>query len=101
MKLLIERIVKLLTLLIFCVAMVGCNPANKNSNNQTSGRPNIIFVMSDDHAMNAISSYGNSVNHTPISIGLLMKAFALTRVFAPMLFVLPAGQYYLQENTVI
>ncbi|GAA3777881.1 sulfatase [Microbacterium kribbense] len=28
-------------------------------------RPNIIFVMSDDHAAHAISAYGSRVNHTP------------------------------------
>lgn len=27
--------------------------------------PNIIFVMSDDHAAHAISAYGSRVNHTP------------------------------------
>ncbi|HJB63483.1 MAG TPA: sulfatase, partial [Candidatus Microbacterium pullistercoris] len=28
-------------------------------------RPNIIFIMSDDHAAHAISAYGSRVNHTP------------------------------------
>ncbi|SFO55154.1 Arylsulfatase A [Cohaesibacter marisflavi] len=28
-------------------------------------RPNIIFVMSDDHASRAISAYGGGLNHTP------------------------------------
>ena len=28
-------------------------------------RPNIIFVMSDDHAARAISAYGGGLNHTP------------------------------------
>ncbi|WP_306261202.1 sulfatase [Pararhizobium sp. IMCC21322] len=28
-------------------------------------RPNILFIMSDDHAANAISCYGSGLNHTP------------------------------------
>ena len=28
-------------------------------------RPNILFIMSDDHAAHAISSYGSRINHTP------------------------------------
>jgi hypothetical protein len=27
-------------------------------------RPNILFIMSDDHAAQAISAYGSRVNHT-------------------------------------
>ena len=28
-------------------------------------RPNIIFIMSDDHPAHAISAYGSVINHTP------------------------------------
>jgi arylsulfatase A-like enzyme len=28
-------------------------------------RPNVLFIMSDDHAAHAISAYGSRVNHTP------------------------------------
>jgi len=31
----------------------------------TSKRPNIVFIMSDDHAANAISHYGSGLNQTP------------------------------------
>lgn len=30
-----------------------------------TNRPNVIFVMSDDHAAHAISAYGSKLNHTP------------------------------------
>src|SRR5262249_45523612 len=30
-----------------------------------SGRPNIIYIMTDDHAAHAISAYGSRVNKTP------------------------------------
>ena len=28
-------------------------------------RPNIVYIMSDDHAAHAIGAYGSHVNHTP------------------------------------
>ena len=30
-----------------------------------AGRPNIIFIMTDDHAAHAIGAYGRMVNQTP------------------------------------
>lgn len=32
---------------------------------QSAGPPNILFIMSDDHGYQAISSYGEGLNHTP------------------------------------
>jgi arylsulfatase A-like enzyme len=32
---------------------------------QPEQRPNILFIMSDDHAAHAISAYGSKVNTTP------------------------------------
>jgi arylsulfatase A-like enzyme len=31
----------------------------------TTGKPNILFIMSDDHAAHAISAYGSAINETP------------------------------------
>ena len=30
-----------------------------------SDRPNILYIMSDDHAAHAISAYGSRINETP------------------------------------
>jgi arylsulfatase A-like enzyme len=38
-----------------------------------AGRPNIIFIMSDDHAAQAISAYGSRVNRTPNIDGWLAR----------------------------
>ncbi len=35
------------------------------SGQTTRGRPNFVFVMSDDHAAHAISAYGSRINETP------------------------------------
>tara|TARA_R110002096_G_scaffold290007_1_gene484287 strand:- start:9638 stop:11257 length:1620 start_codon:yes stop_codon:yes gene_type:complete len=39
--------------------------ANQNKVNKTSDRPNIIFIMTDDHAYQAISAYDDRLTETP------------------------------------
>lgn len=39
--------------------------ANAGPTDKTPQRPNIIFMMSDDHAYQAISAYGSGLNETP------------------------------------
>ena len=46
---------------------------------QQGNRPNIIYMMSDymmsdDHAYQAISAYGHGLNHTPILINWASRA---------------------------
>ena len=38
----------------------GVKPSKDSTN-----KPNIVFLFSDDHACNAISAYGSKINHTP------------------------------------
>ena len=49
-------------------------------NNRTS-RPNIIYIMSDDHAYQAISAYGYGLNHTPNIDQLAEQGMMFTRAF--------------------
>src|SRR5688500_2324473 len=51
-----------LTLFIFAAALVLL-PAAKSS--AAENRPNIVFIMTDDHAAHAISAYGSKINVTP------------------------------------
>lgn len=44
-------------------------------------RPNIIFIMSDDHAYQAISAYGDSLNHTPNLDRLAKEGMLFNRAF--------------------
>ena len=44
-------------------------------------RPNIIFIMSDDHAAHAISAYGSRVNQTPNLDRLAREGMLLRNVF--------------------
>lgn len=62
-------------------------------------RPNIVFVMSDDHAYQAISSYGFGLNHTPnidrlAKEGILFRnAFVNNSLCAPSRASFLTGKY--------
>jgi arylsulfatase A-like enzyme len=62
-------------------------------------RPNIIFIMSDDHAAHAIGAYGSRVNRTPNLDRLAREGALLSRVFATNSICTPSratiltGQY--------
>jgi arylsulfatase A-like enzyme len=62
-------------------------------------RPNILFIMSDDHAAHAIGAYGSHVNQTPNIDRLAREGAMLTRVFATNSICTPSraavltGQY--------
>src|SRR5919109_3471028 len=77
--------------LTLCVIVVA--PA------QDAGRPNILFIMSDDHAAHAISAYGSRVNQTPNLDRLAREGAMLTNVFVtnsictPSRAVILTGQY--------
>lgn len=48
------------------VSVYSCSQQeHKEAAEQVQKRPNIIFIMSDDHAYQAISAYGHDLNHTP------------------------------------
>ena len=62
-------------------------------------RPNIIFIMTDDHAAHAIGAYGSRVNETPNIDRLAKEGALLTNVFATNSICTPSraailtGQY--------
>ena len=62
-------------------------------------RPNIIFIMSDDHAAHAIGAYGSRINKTPnldrlAREGLLMRnVFATNSICTPSRAAILTGQY--------
>ena len=64
-----------------------------------AARPNILFIMSDDHAAQAISAYGSKVNQTPNMDRLGAQGVRLTRCFAvnsictPSRATILTGQY--------
>ena len=65
----------------------------------TEARPNILFIMSDDHAAHAISAYGSKINQTP-NIDRLAKegvrfnnCFAVNSICSPSRASVLTGKY--------
>lgn len=62
-------------------------------------RPNILFIMTDDHAAHAISAYGSTVNTTPnmdrlAAQGLrLGRCYAVNSICTPSRATILTGQY--------
>ncbi len=62
-------------------------------------RPNILFIMSDDHAYQAVSAYGHGLNHTPnidrlAEEGILFnRAFCTNSISAPSRAVVLTGKF--------
>src|SRR5437899_6418621 len=62
-------------------------------------RPNILFIMTDDHAAHAITAYGSRVNQTPhldrlAREGMLFKnAFVTNSICSPSRAAILTGKY--------
>ena len=66
---------------------------------QPQQQPNILFIMSDDHAAHAISAYGSKVNTTPnidriAREGMLFRnAFVTNSICTPSRATILTGKY--------
>src|SRR6187401_1684350 len=66
---------------------------------RVADRPNIIFIMTDDHAAHAISAYGSNVNETPnidrlAREGMLLRnTFVTNSICTPSRAAILTGQY--------
>lgn len=52
----------LLSLLALCCLLLGCGNQKKEEKPAEETRPNIVFIMTDDHAAQSISAYGHPVS---------------------------------------
>jgi len=74
-----------------CCSSIGQTAAKK--------RPNIIFIMSDDHASHAMSCYGSKINKTPnldriAAEGMrFANSFCTNSICAPCRAVILSGKY--------
>jgi arylsulfatase A-like enzyme len=74
-------------------------PSNVRTQERGSNRPNVIFIMTDDHAAHAIGAYGSRVNTTPHIDRLAREGALLSAVFATNSICTPSraailtGQY--------
>lgn len=83
------------SLVVLCLMLAGAFGAMA----QSSERPNILFIFSDDHAYQAISAYGSMINHTP-NIDRLARegmifhnALVTNSICAPSRAVIQTGKY--------
>lgn len=82
---------------IILSALASCSPPSPSA--QEAHRPNIIFILSDDHAYQAISAYGYGLNHTPHIDSLAAGGMLFTRCFvnnslcAPSRAAILTGKY--------
>jgi arylsulfatase A-like enzyme len=79
-----------LALVLLTPLVLGAQPAN---------RPNILFIMTDDHAAHAISAYGSRVNQTPNidriarEGALFRNVFVTNSICTPSRATILTGQY--------
>ena len=66
-----------ISLLAFAITI--CLPSKYSVAQQPGKRLNIIYIMSDDHAYQAISAYGYGLNNTPHIDKLAEKGIGLDR----------------------
>ena len=87
------RLTTRLFLIALAAVLVSRVPA------RAAERPNIIFIMSDDHAAHAISAYGSKVNETPhldslARDGMLFRnAFVTNSICTPSRAAILTGKY--------
>jgi arylsulfatase A-like enzyme len=85
-----------LTMACLCMARISCT---SNQVNNTTTQPNIIFVMSDDHAYQAISAYHAGLLHTPnidlvANQGIIFnRAYVTNSICAPSRAVILTGKF--------
>ncbi len=87
--------------LIAIAILAGCNSAEPHdeSSEESARQPNILFIMSDDHAYQAISAYDDRLIHPPhidriASEGMLFeRAFVTNSICAPSRAVILTGKH--------
>ena len=90
---------RLLTVLAVAALAVAPVPRQVQNAPDASGRPNIVYIMSDDHAYQAIGAYGSHVNKTPnidriAHEGMLMRnMFVTNSICTPTRAAVLTGQY--------
>ncbi len=87
---------KLIFYLFTAVCVISCQT---KENNQDETRPNIIFIFTDDHALQAISAYGSVINQTPnidrlAAEGMIFRnTFCTNSICAPSRAVIQTGKH--------
>lgn len=90
---------KLFSLMIAALLNQACNTTTEEKNSTVNSRPNIVFIMSDDHAYQAISAYDNKLIETPnidriAQMGMLFTNASVTNsICAPSRATILTGKH--------
>ena len=93
------RLLSVMLVVMAAAMATASTPLPAAAQGPRSGRPNILYIMTDDHAAHAISAYGSRVNQTPNIDRLAREGALLTSVFATNSICTPSraailtGQY--------
>ncbi|MFN0108027.1 MAG: sulfatase [Blastocatellia bacterium] len=85
--------------LLFVLAVLIAWPSGVAQTQPAAKRPNIVFIMTDDHAAHAISAYGSRLNKTPHLDRLakegmkFQNAFVTNSICTPSRAVIMTGKY--------
>nr|MBD3622668.1 sulfatase [Sunxiuqinia sp.] len=91
-----NRVTQGLTFLAIGASVASCTAKETKQEIQ---RPNILFIMSDDHAFQAISAYGHGLNKTPNidrianEGAIFTKGFVTNSICAPSRAVMLTGKH--------
>lgn len=87
------------SIIIFFVLFSAFSSYRRNDRSKHAGRPNILFIMSDDHAYQAMSCYSGKLNQTP-NIDRIAKegviftnSFVTNSICAPSRAVMLTGKF--------
>src|SRR6476469_9950417 len=93
------RLLSVMLVVMAAAMATASTPPPTAAQGPRSGRPNILFIMTDDHAAHAISAYGSRVNRTPnldrlANEGALFRnVFATNSICTPSRAAILTGQY--------
>ncbi len=88
---------KLILFSILAVTVMHCK--ERQAQETAESRPNIIFIFTDDHALQAISAYGSVINQTPnidrlADEGMIFRnSFCTNSICAPSRAVIQTGKH--------
>lgn len=92
--------INLVCLSIITLTLMSCSTTTKKNNAVVAKKqPNIVFIMSDDHAYQAISAYGYGLNNTPnidriaTEGAIFKKGFVTNSICAPSRAVMLTGKH--------
>ena len=95
-----DRIGRILILLSAFSITTSCDVENNKQS------PNIVFIMSDDHAYQAISAYGHGLNNTPNIDRIanegatFLKGFVSNSICAPSLATMFIGKHSFKHGKI-